>query len=435
MRTTSQKGIDLIKGFEGCVLTAYKDIVGVWTIGYGTTSADEAVTGQRITEGLRISESTAESWLKESLRRKYEPIVNIYDNVYAWTQNEFDALVSFAYNIGTIKKLTADGQRSKAQIAEMITAYNHAGGKVVAGLTVRREKEQELFLTPDEEDIMGSTAKELVEFVKSKVGTPYVYGAHGEILTQAQINAWAAAYPGVYTASYIAKAQKFIGQRCADCAGLLDWFFGGDKSSGYYRDSAVERVSINKIDETMIGWAVWKSGHIGVYIGSGQVVEAKGINYGTIISNVKDTAWKEVCKLSGIVYEEAAQPDVTVIPCSSESGLIVTAKSLNIRDYPKTGNIVGTYTNGARVYPEGKVYVTDTDVWLKTNKGYISRKYVKGWIKEQEGWWYVESGDSYPHDTLREIGGSVYFFNDAGWLVTDKELTVKAAADGSLSVQ
>ena len=159
------------------------------------------------------------------------------------------------------------------------------------------------------------------------------------------------------------------------------------------------------------------------------------LDYGTIISNLRDTAWKEVCKLKGIDYSEPEQPTLNIIPCSSDTGLIVTAKSLNIRDYPKTGKVVGYYSGGAKVYPTGKVYVSDTDVWIQTNKGFISRKYLKGWITEQEGKWYVESGDNYPHGTLREIGGSVYYFNDAGWLETNRELKVKAAEDGSLSVQ
>lgn len=433
--TTSQKGIELLKEFEGCVLKAYQDIIGVWTIGYGTTTSDWDITGKDIVKGMEIKQEQADRWLLESLRVKYEPLVSMYDNIYHWNQNEFDALVSFAYNIGSIGGLTAKGTRSRKEIAEKWTAYNHAGGKEVAGLTARRKKELALFLAPvTEERTMGKTAAELVAFAKEKVGTPYVYGAHGEILTQQQISSWAAAYPNVYTASYIAKAQKFIGQRCTDCAGLIDWFLGSDRNAQYYRDTAKERVSISRLDETMIGWAVWKSGHIGIYIGGGLVVEAKGINYGTIISNVKDTSWKEVCKLAAIDYAAPEQPEIEIIPCSSDTGLIVTAKTLNIRDYPKTGKIIGTYSGGQRVYPTGKVYVSDTDVWLQTNKGFISRKYLKGWITEQEGKWYVEAGDSFPHDTLREIGGSVYYFNDAGWLETDKLFTVQASSTGALSV-
>lgn len=67
---------------------------------------------------------------------------------YEWNQNEFDGLVSFAYNIGSIDQLTANGTRTKEQIANKILAYNKAGGKVLAGLTRRRQEERTLFLTP-----------------------------------------------------------------------------------------------------------------------------------------------------------------------------------------------------------------------------------------------------------------------------------------------
>ena len=61
---------------------------------------------------MTISKETAEKWLKESLKHKYAPKVNKYDDTYHWTQNEFDALISFAYNIGSIDKLTNYGKRS-----------------------------------------------------------------------------------------------------------------------------------------------------------------------------------------------------------------------------------------------------------------------------------------------------------------------------------
>ena len=60
-------------------------------------------------------------------------------SAYNWNQNEFDALVSFAYNIGSIDGLTASGSRSKEEIADKIQAYNKAGGKVLSGLIRRRQ--------------------------------------------------------------------------------------------------------------------------------------------------------------------------------------------------------------------------------------------------------------------------------------------------------
>ena len=129
----SDNGLNLIKKFEGCRLTAYQDAVGVWTIGYG-----KAITGISIRQGLRISQETADEWLRQSVDKKYGPKVDKY-SAYNWNQNEFDTLVSFAYNIGSIDGLTASGSRSKEEIADKIQAYNKAGGKVLSGLIRRRQ--------------------------------------------------------------------------------------------------------------------------------------------------------------------------------------------------------------------------------------------------------------------------------------------------------
>ncbi len=135
---TGQAGINLIKKFEGCRLTAYKCPAGVWTVGYGHTGG--------VKEGQKISQAQADMYLRADLE-KFEKNVGKYDSTYRWTQNEFDAMVSFAFNLGSIDKLTANGTRSKAVVAEKMLLYNKAGGKVLAGLTKRRQAERELFLS------------------------------------------------------------------------------------------------------------------------------------------------------------------------------------------------------------------------------------------------------------------------------------------------
>ncbi|HAS0833207.1 TPA: lysozyme [Enterobacter cloacae] len=144
---TSEKGIALIKQFEGCKLTAYQDSVGVWTIGYGWT---KPVDGKPIRAGMTIKQETAERLLKTGLV-SYESDVSRLVKV-GLTQGQFDALVSFTYNLGArslststlLRKLNAGDY---AGAADEFLRWNKAGGKVLKGLTRRREAEHALFLS------------------------------------------------------------------------------------------------------------------------------------------------------------------------------------------------------------------------------------------------------------------------------------------------
>lgn len=140
----SNTGLDLVKSFEGCRLTAYKCPAGVWTIGYGHTGK---VDEKPIKSGMKITSSKATELLKEDMAR-FEKNVESFRNKYNWNQNQFDAMVSFAFNVGSINQLTNNGKRTKKEISDKIPAYNKGGGKVLPGLTRRRKAEQDLFNTP-----------------------------------------------------------------------------------------------------------------------------------------------------------------------------------------------------------------------------------------------------------------------------------------------
>lgn len=139
--TISDNGISLIKRFEGCRLIAYKPVAAerYYTIGYGHYGKD-------VYAGMHIAQEQADAYLRQDIA-KYEHKVDIYDGTYHWTQNEFDALVSFAYNVGSIDQLTARGTRSKRQIADKMLSYVYgAGHRKLSGLVTRRKTERELFL-------------------------------------------------------------------------------------------------------------------------------------------------------------------------------------------------------------------------------------------------------------------------------------------------
>ena len=135
----SSNGLAIIKKYEGVRLNAYKDAAGVWTIGYGHTKGVKA--------GMKITQAQADAFLKQDCAAA-EKNVSTFDSKYHWNQNQFDALVSFAFNIGSINQLTANGTRTIQQISKKIPAYNKAGGRVLNGLVKRRNEEKALFDKP-----------------------------------------------------------------------------------------------------------------------------------------------------------------------------------------------------------------------------------------------------------------------------------------------
>lgn len=137
----SENGLDLIRAFEGLLLTAYRCPAGVWTIGYGST-------GPHVREGLSITEEYADDLLLDDLAR-FEAGVRLLVKVKI-DQDEFDALCSLAFNIGlrnfktstALRKLNAGDYAGAASAFRM---WNKAGGKVLPGLVKRREAESRLF--------------------------------------------------------------------------------------------------------------------------------------------------------------------------------------------------------------------------------------------------------------------------------------------------
>lgn len=136
--TISTNGINLIKKFEGCSLTAYKD-AGGYSIGYGHYGARK---------GDRITQAQADSYLIQDLKW-VEDAVNAASAVYGFNQNQYDALCSFTYNCGagSLRQLTANNTRSIQTIALKLPLYNKSCGKVLSGLVERRRAELSLFLS------------------------------------------------------------------------------------------------------------------------------------------------------------------------------------------------------------------------------------------------------------------------------------------------
>ena len=140
----SQEGVNLIKHFEGCRLEAYKCPAGVWTIGYGHTKG--------VKEGDAIEQEAAEAFLIEDLESFEQAVTRLVE--VPLTQQQFDALVSWTFNLGAgnlaestlLRKLN---NYQYAEVPEQMMRWVRAGGKVLDGLVRRRAAEAALFQNKD----------------------------------------------------------------------------------------------------------------------------------------------------------------------------------------------------------------------------------------------------------------------------------------------
>lgn len=166
----SANGLNLVKSFEGLYTKAYLCPANVWTIGYGHTGT---VDGKKICAGMSITATKAASLLALDMaqfEKGVEQRVKVKLN-----QNQFDALVSFSFNVGlgalgssTLLKLLNQGKYSEA--SKEFAKWNKGGGKVLAGLTKRRAAEAALFNTPVPKKASAYTFKKFVKQLENLSG-------------------------------------------------------------------------------------------------------------------------------------------------------------------------------------------------------------------------------------------------------------------------
>lgn len=169
-------------------------------------------------------------------------------------------------------------------------------------------------------DISTKNNIDLVKWVKraEKAGWGYVWGSHGKVLTDDEYENLKTVFGSHVTDYEEFILQNWMGRRTADCVGLIKgygWYntetkkfeVGANGMEDVTADgmfsAATEKGTIDTIPETL-GIAVWHKGHIGVYIGDGKVIEAKGSKYGVVKTNLEDGAWTHWLKIPDIKYIE-----------------------------------------------------------------------------------------------------------------------------------
>ena len=271
---------------------------------------------------------------------------------------------------------------------------------------------------------VNPTSAGLTEFAvnASQSGWGYVYATYGQIITQALIDGKARQYPSVYAEimsdgrTAYQHAQEWIGHRAADCVGLMKaylWWQGDtasptytaaqDKSANGLYYSATIQGPISTIPE-IHGLLVWRSGHIGVYIGDGWVIEARGVEYGVVKTRLSDRNWTNWCKHPNLSY-----PD---------NGWVVIAGQ---KAYYRNGS----YLSGLQEI-DGLTYLFGPDGFLMTGFYLVNgqMRYFTLDGSQLTGWQtiggckYYLGGDGVVWTGLQTIDGLNYLFGPTGILLT-----------------
>lgn len=200
---------------------------------------------------------------------------------------------------------------------------------------------------------------ELVRFAESKIGTPYVYGMKGTVMTEKQFNELQSRYgkKNVWDSD-----RNKIGQVCVDCSGLISWATGIIRNSDGYHDTAVEVHPISTISKAPVGAAVWQDKHIGIYTGNGTYIAADGSAYGVrrnSLSKAKFTHW---LILKDITYLTEQEDDEVV----ERSKIIVEGQEMAVnRILKEDTNYIKAMdfsdAMGLKIGHEGNVATFDTE--------------------------------------------------------------------------
>lgn len=463
---TSQRGIALLKEFEGCALTAYWDYKG-YSIGYGHLGA---VKGQTITK------AQAEALLKSDLP-SYESKVSKYDSIYHWNQNEFDALVSYCYNIGSIEGLVNDGKRTREEIIADWTNHDMAGGTHLPSLKARREKELALFL--EDEKMTTCKKKSVFEMIElAEECLDYLEKATvsdlGDLTPEGKVrNAGYNNYT-LYWKWYNELTQKnYQGEPYCIAWVCLQFVraFGYDIAMKLllgelyiYCPTAYKNFkNANQISSTPhVGdIALFWNNSLARYAHAGLV--AKTTTNGYVTDEANTSSGNNVVVRNGGAttrksYKTGANKVIFLRPNYAAYGIsmdeptyetyvvetgeigIHTTASLNVRSGPGTNyKLVGGVKEGTYFKISEKAFDENGARWLHSEDlgGWVSGKYLEGWIKESNGrWWYLLPDNKWYTGQLAVIDGLIYLFDDAGYMVTEETVvTLVPSSSGVVSVK
>lgn len=163
----------------------------------------------------------------------------------------------------------------------------------------------------------------LIKFAESKIGTPYVYGMKGSVLTTGKYEQLRGTYSNLVWKSDRSK----IGKVCVDCSGLISWYTGVLRGSAQYKATATSVHPISTIANAPLGALVWRSGHIGIYVGNGEYIAADGSAYGVRRNKLSNATFTHWFLCVDIAYIKKESVDEMV----EDSKMIVNGKEIAVK--------------------------------------------------------------------------------------------------------
>lgn len=241
---------------------------------------------------------------------------------------------------------------------------------------------------------MRKTAKGLVKYAKAQLGNPYWYGTFGQKATKELYAQKKAQYPSYYTAT---DYKKQYGKKVHDCIGLIKgylWCTSPDDAYPVYLANGCPDIneemmysfakvkgSISSMPD-IAGVLVFMQGHVGVYIGDGFVIEARGHSFGVVKTKLQKRNWTKWCLCPYISYEDTYEAQVKQ-PKNPTVKVATNGSVLNCRKKPSVFSaVLGTFKNGTKLTVKSKknkkwYYVCAKATNGKTISGYVSAKWVK----------------------------------------------------------
>lgn len=290
------------------------------------------------------------------------------------------------------------------------------------------------------------TAEGLINHAISKLGSFYAYGAKGEIITTEKVWSWRRESPHVYTDVYTNRVLAHRGEWATDCSGLISSYTGVIRGSSNYEQTGTNKKQPSQLTDKDYGWAVWKQGHIGIVRSCTRVVEAKGIDYGTIESKLSNTKWVKAFQIKDIDYsaKEGLQGWVESRKgwVYFQNGDLVKNSWIRTNDRWYVVDGAGVMIHDDWFYENGRWYYLAGDGGMISSQWlYYKDKwyYFDGtgacltgtWYKYNGEWYYLDDTGAM-HKGMLYDNGSWYYLGDDGKLITDTSIRFDAGNDGAL---